>query len=155
MNSLDSAGFFIHDPSWAIDYAPNGTRVGEGDIMTRRRYANVLENIAENGADVFYTGAIANATVRALQAANGIMTLEDLKSYKVAIRKPVQVNYRDYRLTSCGARSSGVVALQVMSIVAGYQRFGDEAMTNLSTHRLDEAIRFGYGAVKSLIVASM
>ena len=150
MNRTDSTGFFVHDPSWAIDYAPNGTRVGEGDILTRRRYANLLENIGENGADIFYTGAIANATVHALQAENGIMTLEDLQSYKVAVRKPVQVNYRDYKLISCGAPSSGATALQVMNIIAGYQGFGDQTMTNLSTHRFDEAIRFGYGAVNSL-----
>lgn len=150
MNAADSTGFFVKDPSWAIDYAPNGTRVGEGDILTRRRYASVLENIGENGADIFYTGATANATIQALQAANGIMTLEDLRSYRVTIRKPVQVNYRGYKLTSCGAPASGAVALQIMNVVSGYQEFGDQAMTNLSTHRFDEAIRFGFGAVKFL-----
>ncbi|OCL02534.1 gamma-glutamyltransferase 1 [Glonium stellatum] len=137
--------FLVEDPTWAIDFAPNGTLLGLNDTMTRKRYADTLEEVALKGADVFYTGAIANATIAALQKANGTMTLEDLRNYTVALRKPAQIEYRGYKLTSCSAPSSGEVALSVMKIVEGYSQFGDPAMVNLSTHRLDEAIRFGYG----------
>ena len=75
------------------------------------------------------------------------MTLQDLKDYSIAIRKPAQITYRDFKLTACSAPSSGEVALSVMKTVEGYQGFGEEAMLNLSTQRLDEAIRFGYGEV--------
>lgn len=137
--------FLVEDPNWAIDFAPNGTRVQLGETMTRKRYADTLETISQYGADAFYTGAIANATIAALQAANGTMTLADLKNYSVAIRKPAQITYRDFRLTACSAPSSGEVALSVMKTVEGYQGFGEASLLNLSTHRLDEAIRFGYG----------
>ena len=109
----------------------------------------LTETISKYGADAFYTGAIANATITAIQASNGTMTLEDLKNYSVAIRKPAQVTYRDYKLTACSAPSSGEVTLSVMKTVEGYQGFGTQALLNLSTHRLDEAIRFGYGEVGS------
>ncbi|KAH0564831.1 hypothetical protein GP486_001779 [Trichoglossum hirsutum] len=141
-----SANFLVEDPAWAIDFAPNGTRVGLGDIMTRRRYADLLEDIAERGPDFFYADTIANKTIAAVQAANGIMTLDDLKNYTVAIRRPVEIEYRGFKLTSCSAPSSGAVVLSVMKTVEGYSGLGDGAMVNLSTHRLDEAIRFGYGA---------
>ena len=143
------ADFLVEDPNWAIDFAPNGTRVQLGDTMTRKRYADTLETISKYGADVFYTGAIANATIAALQAANGTMVLADLKNYSVVIRTPAQITYRDYRLTACSAPSSGEVALSVMKTVEGYQGFGEASLLNLSTHRLDEAIRFGYGEVNS------
>jgi gamma-glutamyltranspeptidase / glutathione hydrolase len=71
--------FLTKDPSWAIDFAPNGTLLQLNDTITRKRYADTLEAIAERGADAFYTGPIAEATIRALQAENGTMTLEDLK----------------------------------------------------------------------------
>jgi gamma-glutamyltranspeptidase / glutathione hydrolase len=145
--TADQANFLVEDPTWAIDFAPNGTRLGLGDILTRKRYADTLEEIAEKGPDVFYTGALANATIAALQAANGIMTLDDLKNYAVATRKPAHIEYRGYKLTSCSAPSSGLVVLSVMKIVEGYSGFGEEAVLNLTTHRLDEAIRFGYGQV--------
>lgn len=143
-------GFLVSDPNWAIDFAPNGTLVGLNDTMTRKRYADTLEAISAHGAEAFYTGAIANATIQALQGANGTMTLEDLKNYSVAIRKPAQITYRDYRLTSCSAPSSGEVTLSVMKTVEGYEGFGEEAMLNLSTHRLDEAMRFAYGERSNL-----
>ncbi|KAL8787673.1 MAG: hypothetical protein Q9213_002104 [Squamulea squamosa] len=150
VNYMDAAtngrnNFLINEPTWAIDFAPNGTRLGLGDIMTRRRYADTLEAISKRGADAFYTGPIANATIQALQRANGTMTLNDLKNYTVAIRKPVSITYRGYRLTACSAPSSGEVVLSVLKKIEGYPDIGSPASVNLSTHRLDEAIRFGYG----------
>lgn len=143
----DQENFLVDEPTWAIDFAPNGTRVGLHNTITRKRYANTLEAISEHGADAFYTGAIANATIQALQAQNGTMTLDDLKNYTVEIRNPSQITYRNYKLTSCSAPSSGEVALSVMKAIEGYPNIGDPAAINISTHRLDEAIRFGYGQV--------
>ncbi|KAB5566235.1 gamma-glutamyltransferase 1 [Coniochaeta sp. 2T2.1] len=140
-----SGKFLTDDPTWAIDFAPHGYRVKLGETMTRKRYADTLEVIAEEGADAFYTGAIANATIATLRKANGTMTLEDLKNYTVAIRQPAQITYRGYKLHSCSAPAGGVVALSALKIVDGYSGFGDPASINLTTHRLDEAIRFAYG----------
>lgn len=145
--SVGVPDFLCSDPTWALDFCPNGTRLGLGDVITRKRYADTLETIANEGANAFYSGAIANTTIAALNAATpkGIMTLEDLMNYTVAIRKPVQITYRGYKLTSCSAPSSGEVALATMKTVEGYSDFFHPATINLSTHRLDEAIRFAYG----------
>ena len=153
MNAIAGGpNFLVDDPSFAIDFAPNGTLLGLNQTITRKRYADTLETIAERGPDAFYTGPIADATIAALQATNGTMTLADLKNYTVAIRKPSQIMYRDkYKLTSCSAPSSGTVALSVMKTVEGYSDFGQLSAINLSTHHLDEAIRFAYGEVSSLL----
>ena len=150
MNSATKGveNFLVDEPTWAIDFAPNGTRLGLGDTLTRKRYADTLETISRRGADAFYTGPIANATIRALQAANGTMTLADLKNYTVAIRKPSSITYRDFKLTACSAPSSGEVVMAVMKTIEGYPDIGNPTTVNLSTHRLDEAIRFGYGEVR-------
>ncbi|KAI1770774.1 gamma-glutamyltranspeptidase [Hypoxylon cercidicola] len=137
--------FLTDDPSWAIDFAPKGELVKLGETITRKRYADTLEVIAAEGPDAFYTGAIAEATIAALSKKNGTMTLDDLKNYTVAIRKPSEINYRGYKLTSCSAPSGGIVALSTLKIVDGYDGFGDPAAINLTTHRLDEAMRFAYG----------
>ena len=154
MNSATEGqeNFLVNEPTWAIDFAPNGTRLGVNDTMTRKRYADTLEAISQRGVDAFYTGPIANATVQALQAQNGTMTLDDLKKYSIAIREPSQITYRDYKLTACSAPSSGEVAMSVMKVIEGYSDIGDPARINLSTHRLDEAIRFGYGQVIGLFL---
>lgn len=151
MNAIAGGpNFLVEDPSFAIDFAPNGTLLGLNQTITRKRYADTLETISEQGPDAFYTGAIANATITALQAANGTMTLADLKNYTVAIRQPEQITYRDYKITSCSAPSSGTVVLSVMKAVEDYSGFGQPSAINLTTHRLDEAIRFAYGQVRSV-----
>lgn len=142
---VSNPGFLTEDPAWAVDFAPNGTLVQQGQTMTRRRYADTLETIAAEGADAFYTGAIAEDTIASLRAANGTMTLEDLANYTVEVREPVSIDYRGYKLTSCSAPSGGEVALSILNIVNGYEGFGDPEQVNLTTHRLDEAMRWSYG----------
>jgi len=139
-----SYNFLVDDSTWAIDFAPNGTLLGLGDTMTRKRYADTLESIAEYGPDAFYTGAIANATIQALQKSNGTMTLSDLASYTVQIRTPSNITYRGFKIHSGTAPSSGAVVLSVLKIVEGYD-MSTPSQLNLSTHYLDEGMRFGYG----------
>lgn len=140
--------FLSKDPTWAQDFAPNGTRVGLGDTLTRKRYADTLEAIANQGADAFYTGQIAQTMINALQAQNGTMTMNDLSNYTVALRNISQIDYRGYTVTSTTAPSSGIVAMSILKILNTYNDFfSDQKMVNLSTHRMDEAMRFGYGEV--------
>lgn len=152
MDSLGPSSFLSTDSSWAIDFAPNGTRLGQGDIMTRKRYADFLELIAHDGPDAFYRGWIATTTVAAIRAANGIMSMDDLSSYTVIVRPPVEISYRDYRILSCGTPSSGIVTLHALKVVETYTDMGDPSAVNLSTHRLDQATRFAFGAVSQLSV---
>jgi len=137
--------FLVDEPTWAIDFAPNGTLLGLGDTIYRRRYADTLEAIAKSGPDAFYTGPIAQATIDTIQSNGGIMTMEDLKNYTVAIRPPASIDYRDYKITSGSAPSSGTVAMSAMKIIEGYPTIGEATTLNLSTHLFDEAIRFAYG----------
>ncbi|KAJ5782344.1 hypothetical protein N7457_004118 [Penicillium paradoxum] len=138
--------FLSKDPTWAIDFAPNGTRLGLGDTITRRRYADTLAAIAKRGPEAFYSGPIAETMIDALQSENGTMTLDDLSNYTLAIRDITQIDYRGYKVTSTSAPSSGIVAQSILKIVGTYNDFfTTKDSVNLSTHRLDEAMRFAYG----------
>ena len=137
--------FLTHDPAWAVDFAPNGTRVGLGDTLTRKRYAATLEEVARGGARVLYEGKQAEALVRAVQAADGTMTMADLAAYQAVSRPALSITYRGFRVATCGAPAGGAVALSALKTVEGYEDMGSWAAANLSTHRLDEAVRFAYG----------
>ncbi|KAI0018266.1 gamma-glutamyltransferase 1 [Xylariomycetidae sp. FL0641] len=144
MDATPLNSFLTNDPAWASDFAPNGTLIKLGETMTRKRYADTLETIANRGSDAFYEGAIANATISALAAGGGTMTLEDLRSYTVVTRKPSQIRYRNYTITSTSAPSGGIVALSALNIADGFD-FNDPSTVNITTHLLDESIRFAYG----------
>ena len=59
-----------------------GDILQEGDIFKRDNFCKTLQLIAENGAEEFYTGGTAKKLISELSEAGGILTLEDLKSYK-------------------------------------------------------------------------
>ena len=55
-----------------------------GDVITNPDLANALQQIADGGKDVFYTGAMAEATIAEIEKYGGVMTLDDLANYEVA-----------------------------------------------------------------------
>ncbi|KAJ7203621.1 gamma-glutamyltranspeptidase [Mycena pura] len=134
--------FLVNDTLWAEVYAPNGTLARLGDTIYRKRYATTLETIAEHGADVFYNGSIANTSSKAALNAGGILSTADLAGYKAILRTPRNITYRNrFRIFSTVAPSSGTVVLSALKIFDAYADFE----TNLSTHALIQATKFGYG----------
>jgi gamma-glutamyltranspeptidase/glutathione hydrolase len=78
------------------------------------------------------------------------MTAADLREYEPETRLPLEIKYREHRLVSCGTLVSGSAVLATLGIVEGYEDFGWLEAQNLSTHRLDEAIRLAYRLVSGL-----
>ncbi|KAI5928222.1 gamma-glutamyltranspeptidase [Camillea tinctor] len=141
--------FLVEDPSWAQEFAPNGVLLTLGETMYRTRYGETLLQVAKHGADVFYTGPIADATIAAIRKSNGTMTKEDLSGYEALVREPISITYRGFRLFSSSAPSSGAVCLSTLKTMEAYDS-ADTAHANLTLHRFDEAMRFAYGAHQSL-----
>jgi gamma-glutamyltranspeptidase/glutathione hydrolase len=141
---------FFQNPTWKPDFAPNGTIVRYKEMMTRKRYADTLRNISRGGPDSFYKGYIADTMIKAVKEAKGIMTQNDLDEYSIKFRDISRVNYRGYTLTSSTTPSSGAVTLNVLGILNHYHDFfANQSMVNISTHRMVEAIKFGYAYVCS------
>ncbi|KAF4125880.1 gamma-glutamyltranspeptidase / glutathione hydrolase [Geosmithia morbida] len=145
MTIKDKRNFLVEDPVWAQDFAPNGTLLEVGDIMTRRRYADTLEKIAKYGSEAFYTGEIAESMIKTIQDANGTMTLDDLKSYKVISRPVANTSYRGVQLHGMTAPASGSVCFNILKIMEQFP-LEDRKDVNLTMHRYDEAMRFAYAA---------
>ncbi|KAH6623024.1 gamma-glutamyltranspeptidase [Chaetomium tenue] len=143
--SADNNTFLVDDQIWAEDFAPNGTLLKLGDTITRKRLANSLEKIANQGIDVFYKGEIAESMVNYIQEKNGIVTMEDLDAYTVNVKPALNITYGDYRLFATEAPSSGAVTFSMFKTM---QQYAPEDLTdlNLTTHRFVEAMKFAYAA---------
>ncbi|PIG90183.1 gamma glutamyl transpeptidase [Aspergillus arachidicola] len=137
--------FMSNNPSWAVDFSPSGSRVRLGETMTRRRLAATLERISADGPDAFYSGPIAEDMIAALRDAGGIMTLEDLANYTVVTRDTSHIDYRGYQITSTTAPSSGTIAMNILKVLGTYDEFFTPGTTELSTHRMIEAMKFAFG----------
>lgn len=85
----------MNDTNWRESYAPNGTILGVGDTCYRRKFADTLEYIANNGPDSFYANTnISRNIVKKVQETGGIMTEADLAGYKAIVKEPSMISYR-------------------------------------------------------------
>ncbi|CAP70682.1 uncharacterized protein PODANS_3_7450 [Podospora anserina S mat+] len=141
--------FLVSDPVWAQDFAPNGTLLGLGDRITRKRLASTLEKIATEGPEAFYEGEIADSIIKTIQENNGTMTHDDLREYTIRMKQPLSIDYRGFKLYTTVAPSSGAVTLNILKVMEQFPP-EDLADKSLTAHRLTEAMKFAYGARQEL-----
>jgi gamma-glutamyltranspeptidase / glutathione hydrolase len=100
---------------------PDGTTLAAGDRLVQPDLANTLAAIAKDGPRAFYEGTIAEKIAASVQAAGGVMTVDDLKNYHAVERAPMRGTYRGYDIVSMAPPSSGGVALiEMLNILEGY-----------------------------------
>jgi len=93
-----------------------------GEICKNIALAKTLKRILKNGKDEFYKGETAKKIVEFTSKNGGILSMEDLSSYTVEWQKPIEVNYKDFKVFSMSPPSSGGIALgQMLKIAEGYK----------------------------------
>ena len=95
---------------------PDGSPKGVGTRLTNPAYTKTLGAIASDGAEGFYTGAIARDIVAAATDTSGgrtpsLMALQDLATYTAKQREPVCTPYRDREVCGMPPPSSGGIAV--------------------------------------------
>ncbi|KAF7593679.1 hypothetical protein BBP40_011089 [Aspergillus hancockii] len=137
---------FLLEYPWNETFARDGRRVQVNETIYRTKYADTLETIANaSSVSSFYKGDIAKSIVKAVQDADGIMTCEDLAAYNYIKRDPLHIDYQGYTLTSIRAPASGFIALNALKVLDGYPNFFKRREhVHIDTHRMVEAMRFGY-----------
>ena len=93
----------------------------QGDILVQKDLAETLKRIQKYGEKGFYEGKTAGLIVSEMKRGNGIITLNDLKNYKVAERKPITFDYKGNEVVSMPLPSSGGILLAQMLKMASYE----------------------------------
>jgi len=83
----------------------------EGDTLIQRDLAATLQRISDKGADEFYSGRTAQLIADEMKSGGGIISLSDLKNYKVVWRKPTQGEFHNFTVYSMPPPSSGGIAI--------------------------------------------
>jgi gamma-glutamyltranspeptidase / glutathione hydrolase len=121
----------------------DGAALDPGDRLVQSDLAATLETIAKEGPGAFYEGPVAQKIADAVQAAGGVMTVDDLKNYQPIERAPVRGTYRGYDLVSMPPPSSGgVELLEMLNILEGYDLAHDDEAQTL--HLMIEAMKRAY-----------
>jgi gamma-glutamyltranspeptidase/glutathione hydrolase len=95
--------------TWSLD---------PGTTLRRPGLARVLRALAEHGVAVIYGGVIGREMVAAVRAQGGIMTLEDMRSYRVRTRRPLETDAFGYHwVTAPPPSAGGFTLIQSLSIL--------------------------------------
>jgi len=133
-------------------YDAEGKPHPPGHRLRNPELANTLRSIASRGSAAFYGGPIARAMVEKVSshATNpGLLSLQDLRSYRAKTRAPVCSPYRHWIVCGMPPPSSGGVALaQILGILAHTDiaahvpKAGEPAAE--AVHLYSEAARLAY-----------
>lgn len=118
-----------------------------GHLLKNPDLAKVLRQIAQQGADAFYEGDIANDIVAAVRSHStpGDMTLADLAGYQARQREPLCGNYRLYRICGMPPPSSGTLGVLELLGVLQHVPMGAFKPEGLqAVHYFSEAGRLAY-----------
>jgi gamma-glutamyltranspeptidase/glutathione hydrolase len=119
LNQLLAGDAYIsRDPAArAYFFAPDGKPWPVGHLLKNPELARTLREIAEGGADVFYTGRIARdieAKVKGHPTNPGLLTAADIAAYQPKLREPVCNDYRAWTVCGMPPPSSGGIAVAQM-----------------------------------------
>jgi gamma-glutamyltranspeptidase / glutathione hydrolase len=91
---------------------PQGWKAG--DTLVQTDLGKTLKLVRDNGEAGFYQGKTAELIVEEMKRGGGIITLDDLKNYKVKWRTAHTFDYRGYTIVSMPMPSSGGVLIHQM-----------------------------------------
>jgi gamma-glutamyltranspeptidase/glutathione hydrolase len=115
----------------------------QGTLLKQTELATTLRILAEQGADGFYHGDVAQKLADSVQAHGGVWSLQDLNQYQVVEREPMRFRYESADFVTATLPSSGGLVLASifkMLEALDYQRAGPVQQI----HLLAEAMRRAY-----------
>ncbi len=122
-------------------YMPDGSPLREGDKFYHKDLARTYRMIVEQGPDVFYKGRLAEAIVREIKLGGGWLDTEDLHNYRVLKKGPVTGSYRGYEIVSMPPPGSGVLVIELLNILEGFDMAAMGHNTAESIQVMVEAMR--------------
>ncbi|MFI4875581.1 MAG: gamma-glutamyltransferase, partial [Blastopirellula sp. JB062] len=138
----DAIPRFRRYPASLAQFTKNGQPYLAGDRFVQADLAKTLRRIRDHGPAGFYEGETARLLVQAMEANDGLITLDDLKRYQPKRRKPLVGTYRGYEIIGMPPPSSGGIGvIEMLNILEGYdiRAAGFGSAANL--HRMAEAMR--------------
>jgi len=145
--------------SSAAIFLPGGRPPEPGEVFVQRDLGRTMRRFvaAEASArnrgreaglqaarDAFYRGDMAREIAAFYQSQGGLLTYDDLASFRAQIEAPVRVSFHEYDIYTCGPWCQGPVLAQVLSLLAEYdlQALGHNSPAYV--HVLTEALKLTF-----------
>ncbi len=125
-------------------FLPGGKPRVPGDWLIQPDLARTISAIAAQGADEFYRGETARMTARYHEKSGGLLRYDDLAGFHAEETAPIRITYRGYEVYQSPPNSGGIVMLEALNILEGYdlRKLGHNTPAYL--HLLTEAFKLAF-----------
>ena len=108
------------DPESARTFIPRGRTPAAGTMLPQPDLAATLREVAAQGADAFYRGALAERLARGIESAGGTLTADDLASHATERKAALEITYRGLRFFGQPPVSQGHILLEELLMAEGF-----------------------------------
>ena len=107
MQMIATKSAIFEDEGLRSVFTSNGNLLKAGDICHNKKLAQTLRRIADFGIEAFYSGSIGFNLIRDVQRSGGIVTMKDLQSYQVKVKRPISADFMGLKLLAMPPPSGG------------------------------------------------
>jgi gamma-glutamyltranspeptidase/glutathione hydrolase len=140
----NQAPFLRGDPEAARTFLPGGRPPTFGTVFRNTDLAWTYRQIAANGGDAFYQGAIARLLVEALERRGSAMAASDLSEFRAQWADPISTVYRGWDIFELPPNGAGIAALMMLNIMEAFDGHGKPNTPADALHIMIEAKKLAY-----------
>jgi len=122
----------------------NGQPYGPGDLFANPALARSLKRVVQEGPEDFYRGQLARDIAKGFRDAGGILDEEALASQEAEVYDPISTTYRGYTVMENRPPSHGMILLEMLNILEGYDMARLGHLTPESIHVMVEAKKLAF-----------
>ncbi len=130
--------------TYLIPEAKTWRSPGTGEVFRQAGLANTLRGLANGGIEAFYHGDIANKIATYLEANDSLLRATDLAAHSSTWVEPVSTEFDGYHLYELPPNGQGIVALEMLNILEGYDLAAMGHNSAEYIHLLTEAKKLAY-----------
>lgn len=120
---------YTAEPAARDIYAPDGHILREGEVFRYPDLATAIERFAAEGSDSIYSGDVAEAIEQYVCSRGGLLSVDDLASYRAIEREPVSASFAGNRILSNPPPSAGGILIAYS--LAFLERIGDSTTAGI------------------------
>ncbi len=132
------------DLGWPNVFMPKGRVPQVGERFACRAMADTLEKIAATQGESFYRGPLAEAIVKASQAAGGAHTLADFAAHQADWVTPLAQDYRGFTVHEIPPNGQGVSALMALGMLGQFDLAGRDCDSVAVQHLAIESMKLAF-----------
>ena len=92
-----------------------------GDHFRQPLLASTLRTLVDGGRDAYYAGPIGVEITRAVQAAGGVLTTDDLAAHRGEWVEPIATTYNGVEVATIPPNSQGITALMALNVLSALE----------------------------------